>query len=108
MTCPRPLGLDLGIAQALPIAETLFRQTFLDQRLFRRMASFNDGIRGLMGALQMTSYPKRAFRQLLGQAFEGFAVFGVGRHIRLAIKPAVMGGDRRMAYPPPTCRRKIA
>ena len=51
MIRPGALGFYLGVAQALPIAETLLRQVFLDQRLIRRMAGCNDSVSRLVGAL---------------------------------------------------------
>ncbi len=100
-------GLDLGVAETLPIAKALLRQVFLDQGRGRLVAGFDDGVRSLVGTLQMTGDPERAGGQLFGQAFESFRIVGVGRHVGLTVEPAPMCGNWGVAYPPPTRDRKI-
>ena len=101
------LGLDFSVTEALPIAEALLGQIFLDQRRRRRMAGIDDGARGLMGALQMAGDPECARRQLPGQTLEGLAILGIGRHVGLAVEPTLMGGNWGVAHPPPASDRKI-
>src|SRR5580698_2576802 len=102
----RPAGEKCDAVHPLPLSEMLLGEgRLLHHRRRLRKTGIPDRLRSLMRTLEAARNPDSLARQDLRHRLENMAVAGVAGDVLLTVDVAAVAAHRRVAHPPPPCRR---